>query len=143
MLAQRKVSKNILNTLNKVAMVNPLSNAKFAAAIVKNNKIISIGMNSKKSHPLQAKYAKNPHAVFLHAEIDAIKNALREINVDEFYKTDLYICRIKKEKRLASNYVWGLAKPCCGCERAILSFGIRRVIYTTNSCDHQVIDYNV
>lgn len=138
----KKVSNNVLNTLAKIAAANPTPAEKFAAAIVRNNTIISVGMNSMKSHPLQAKYAKNPHAVFLHAEIDAIKNALREINVDEFYKTDLYICRVKKEKPFTKKYISGLAKPCCGCERAIIAFGIKRVIYTTNCNDYEIVNYD-
>jgi tRNA(Arg) A34 adenosine deaminase TadA len=131
-MRMRKINKDILHTLEKIAAANPNPTEKFAAAVVWNNKIISIGMNSMKSHPLQAKYSKNEHAIFLHSEIDAIKNALREIDVDDFSKCDLYITRVKKEKPFTKKFVWGLAKPCAGCERAIAAFGLKRTIYT---CD--------
>ena len=75
----KPVNKGILDTLAKVAAANPGLREKFAAAVVYRNRIISVGMNSMKSHPLAAKYRKNPHAIFLHAEVAAIKNALREI----------------------------------------------------------------
>ena len=101
----RKVNMEILYTLEKIASANPNSTEKLAAAIVWRNRIISVGMNSMKSHPLQAKYSKNMHSVFLHAEIDSIKNALREIDVDVLSKCDIYICRVKKEKPFAKKFV--------------------------------------
>jgi len=128
----RKVNEGILHTLAKVAEANDDSNIRFAAAIVRGNKIISIGFNHNKSHPFQAKFAKNEMAIFLHAEVHAIKNALREINVDELSKCEIYITRVKKKKAGDKHFVWGLSKPCPGCERAIAEFGFRRTIYTTD-----------
>lgn len=134
-----KINEGILHTLAKVAAANPAQREKLAAAIVCRNKIISIGMNSMKSHPMAAKYGKNEHAVYLHAEVAAIKNALREISVDEFSKCDIYITRVKKEKPFTNKYVWGLAKPCAGCERAIAEFGLKRVVYTCDDGDYEVV----
>ena len=130
-----KINEGILHTLAKVAAANPAQREKLAAAIVCRNKIISVGMNSMKSHPMAAKYGKNEHAVYLHAEVAAIKNALREIAVDDFTKCDIYITRVKKEKPFTNKYVWGLAKPCAGCERAIAEFGFKRVVYTCDDGD--------
>jgi tRNA(Arg) A34 adenosine deaminase TadA len=141
MVIMKKVNTGILHTLRKFAEANDSDQTvRMAAAIVRNNKIISVGLNSKKSHPLQAKYGKNPQAVFLHAEIDAIKNALREIDIDDFAKCDLYICRVKKAKPFAKHYISGLAKPCAGCQRAIAAFGIKRVIYTTDDDDGYTVE---
>jgi deoxycytidylate deaminase len=137
----KKVNEGILHTLAKVAAANPGQREKLAAAVVCRNKIISIGINSMKSHPMAAKYGKNKEAVFLHAEIDSIKNALREIDIDDFTKCDLYVCRVKKPKPFSKHYITGLAKPCCGCERAIIAFGIKRVIYTTDDGDYKVVEY--
>ena len=128
----RKVNQGILHTLAKVAEANDDSNIRFAAAIVRGNKIISVGFNHMKTHPFQAKYAKNSEAIYLHAEIHSIKNALREVDVDELNKCDIYITRVKKKKAGDKHFVWGLSKPCPGCERAIAEFGFRRTIYTTD-----------
>ena len=128
----KKVNEGIIHTLAKIAEANDDSNIRFAAAVVYRNKIISIGYNRKKSHPFQAKYAKNADAIYLHAEIHAIKNALREISVEDLKDTELYITRVKKPKSHSNHFVWGLAKPCCGCERAIAEFGIKRTVYTTD-----------
>ena len=137
----KSVNNGILHTLTKVAAANPHNAEKFAAAIVFRNRIVSVGMNSMKSHPMAAKYGKNKEAIFLHAEIDSIKNALREIDIDDFSKCDLYICRVKKPKPFSKQFVWGLAKPCPGCERAVVAFGIKRVIYTTDEGDYKVEEY--
>lgn len=129
----KKVNTSILHTLAKIAEANDGSNIKFAAAVVYRSKIISIGFNRMKSHPFQAKFAKNEMAIFLHAEVHAIKNALREISVEHLSKCDLYIARIKKPQSYSDNFVWGMARPCCGCQRAIAEFGINRTVYTTDT----------
>ena len=59
----RKVNTEILQTLAKIAEANDESNIRFAAAIVRGNKIVSVGFNHMKSHPFQAKYAKNEMAI--------------------------------------------------------------------------------
>jgi len=135
----KTVNEDILNTLTKVAVANPNLTEKLAAAIVHRNKIISIGMNRMKTHPLAVKYGRNKDAIYLHAEIDSIKNALREIDIDNFEKCDIYVVRVKKEKPFGKKYIWGLAKPCSGCQKAIQDFGIRRVIYTCNDQTYEVM----
>ena len=135
----KKVNEGILHTLAKIAEANDDSNIRFAAAVVYRNKIVSIGYNRNKSHPFQAKYAKNPEAIYLHAEVHAIKNALRELSVEELKNTELYISRVKKPAAGDKHFVWGLSKPCAGCARAIAEFGIKRTIYT---CD-EVGNYEV
>ena len=92
-----------------------------------------------KSHPFQAKYAKNEMAIFLHAEVHAIKNALREVKVDELSKCDIYITRVKRKQAGDSQFIWGLSKPCPGCARAIAEFGIRRTIYTCDDGTYEVM----
>ena len=90
----------------------------------KKGKILSIGRNSYcKTHPLQAKYAKEsgqPDRCFLHGEIDAI---IRLKYNDKPHK--IFVSRVLK------NGKYGLAKPCSICERAIEIAGIKEVEYTT------------
>jgi deoxycytidylate deaminase len=122
----------IFDVLFKLAeTVEPVGNAKLAAAIVIKNEIISFGINKRKSHPFQKRFGKNSDAIFLHAEIDAIKNALRHVSQEELSRASLYVARAKKtEKR---NYIQGMAKPCeKGCQCAIAAFGIKNVYYTTD-----------
>jgi deoxycytidylate deaminase len=116
---------------NLAQTIEPVGNARLAAAIVIKNEIVSFGINKRKTHPFQKKYGKNSDAIFLHAEIDAIKNSLKYIGTDELSRASLYVARAKKTGR---HFMQGLAKPCeYGCCKAITAFNIRSVYYTTNT----------
>lgn len=122
-----------ISILSKMAIaVEPVKQARIAACLVYRNEIVSFGINQMKTHPFQAQFGKNKDSIFLHAETDCIKNALREIEVDELSRCILYICRMKYESQEKKKFIYGLAKPCPGCERAIVTFGIKQVFYSTN-----------
>lgn len=114
--------------LQKVAMtVEPVANARVAAAIVRRGEIISLGTNKPKSHPLQAKFAKHPEATLLHAETMSIVNALSLHKHDDLEKSEIIVVRVKRDGSLA------LAKPCIGCLAAINYYGIKKVLYTNDA----------
>lgn len=107
--------------------------ARLAAAIYHKNRIIGIGLNQKKTSPFQAKFGKNENSIFVHAEIAAIKQALYYYDVEELMrlKTTLYICRVKKPSSMPKGpFIWGISKPCHGCQGAIVEFRINKIIYT-------------
>lgn len=106
---------------------NGAANASIAACMVYRGTIVSFGTNSYKTHPFQKRFSKNDLSIFLHAETLAIYNAIKKLSLDEIKKCTLYVVRVKKDGSL------GLSKPCEGCTRAILTFGIKTVKYTTNS----------
>jgi len=106
------------------------SGARLAAAVVHKNQVITVGINRKKSHPFQARYSKNEDAIYLHAETDTIRAALRYLSEKQLSKSTLYICRIKHEDGPGSPIIWGLSKPCIGCQRAIATFDIKNVVYS-------------
>ena len=131
-----------LNILSKIAadIVRPAkANTRVSAAIVYKNDIVSFGVSARKSHPFQAKYGKNEDAVYLHAETDAIKNALKYISVEELEKSTLYICRIKFTDTHKKNMIFGLSKPCCGCAKCISAFGIKNVVYSLDNTGYAVL----
>lgn len=68
------------------------------------------GFNSKVSHPSALKFSKNPHAIYLHAEVAALI-------ASKWRATQLVVIR------LLADGSWGLAHPCTGCVRAIKSVG--------------------
>ena len=122
-----------INTLAKLAIaVEPVAQARLAAAIVYKNQLISFGINQRKTDPFQAKFSNNSEAIYIHAENSAIKNALRDLSIDKLSKTTLYICRVKKQD---DKFVFGLAKPCLGCMKAIINFDIKKVYYTLDTGD--------
>lgn len=104
--------------------------SKVAAAVVKNNKVIAFGFNQNKTHTLQARFSRRYQAIFIHAEIDAIKNALRKISVEDLSRCDIYIARSRYMPGDNKEMISGLAKPCLGCQRDIITFGFRNVFYT-------------
>lgn len=131
----------MLNVSNKdlrfidAALAHAASSEKVAAArvsavLVIKNRIIAFGTNRRKSHPFQAEYGKNKDSIFLHAETDCIKNALKRVDMEELRHATMYVARVKKRD---NQDVWGMAKSCCGCTRAIVEYGIKRVVYTTDT----------
>lgn len=120
-----------ITVLSKLAMtVEPVANARIAAALVYKNDIVAFGMNRRKTHPFQALYGRNKDSIYLHAETDCIKHALKEISVDILPKCTLYICRVKYSNNTDRKFVMGMAKPCEGCARAIANFNINKVVFS-------------
>lgn len=125
-----------LSRLAKMAEdVSPVGAARLAAGIVLKNKEVSFGICSYKTDPFQSKYSTNEDCIHIHAEIAAIKNALRRISVEDLKRSTLYIARVKREKANDKNFIWGLARPCNGCQKAIAAFEIGKVVYTCDGVD--------
>lgn len=127
-----KVITNIIETLRAVAEDLPgVNNTRIAAAIVYKNRIMSIGYNQWKTHPFQAEYGKNEHAIWFHAETHAINNALKRMTERELKKSTMVVVRVKKDDDLKDTF--GLAKPCRGCQKCIEEHQLKSVIYTVDS----------
>jgi tRNA(Arg) A34 adenosine deaminase TadA len=105
---------------------------RMAALLVLKNEIISTGFNTSKKHPVALKYARSKAAIYPHAEILSIHNASKKLDIEDFRKTVLYVARVKRTEP-RSPFVWGMAMPCEGCRRAIIQFGIKKVVYTTDN----------
>ena len=122
----------VMNFLRRQAIdVKAVKSSRIAAAISIRNDIISLGHCQKRTHPFQDRYSKNTEAIYLHAETNAISNALNHVHKNDLARATLYIRRVKKLDKDAEDYVDGLAKPCPGCMRAILTFGLKKVVYST------------
>jgi cytidine deaminase len=106
------------------------NNFRLAAAIVMRGEILAFGLNSKRTHPFQAKYAKNSFATCWHAETRAIFNATKRGDNVDFSRTTLFVVR-RKRVRPRSAYVFGDAFPCAGCLRCMRDFKISRLVCST------------
>jgi hypothetical protein len=120
-----------------------------ASAVVYRGQAAGFGFNSMKSSPFQARFGKNPHAIFIHSEIAAIRSSLRRLSLRELSRSTLYVARVKQTSSTNKNMIQGLSRPCAGCERAIATFNIKQVIWTLDghglSCDtpqDQCIDHS-
>lgn len=127
-----KRNEKFLDILTKAAVdiPNPVRNYRLTSAVVYKNSIISFGANSYKTDPFQAKWSKNDHAIHLHAEVDAIKNAIKRGGMDILKRSTLYVARVRSLNGF--GYERAMARPCIGCRRCIAEFGIKDVVYTTN-----------
>lgn len=116
-----------LEQLVKVAACVPkVGSGKLAASVWYKNELISIGVNQKKTHPVQKKYMDNPFREFLHAEIDAIVKACRILG--DLDRCTVYVARAKEADRFI---VQGMAKSCSGCYNCARDFGAKGIFYTT------------
>ncbi len=87
----------------------------------KRGRVISWGINSKKTHPYQSEMANatgNIHKIYLHAEIACLVRSRKKIET-------LYICRLSNNGKL------NMAKPCDICMEAIKIAKVSKVIYST------------
>ena len=127
----------IMQFVRRVAIDNPgvHNRLKLAAAVVNKRDIISVGINVMRTHPIQKQFAKNIHAIYLHAEINAIVNSLNHIDKSDLRKSSLYVFRVKKDNDNLKNNHWvdGSSCPCEGCMAAINAFKIKRVIHSTEN----------
>lgn len=105
-----------------------------------NHRIISSGVNSTKTHPIQKKYNAERFDVdictqhSLHAELDALLPLLKE-DID-FSKVELYTYRELADGTMA------MSRPCPSCMKLIKDLGIRNIYYTTqDGYSHEEIDY--
>jgi deoxycytidylate deaminase len=105
---------------------------KLAALLVYKRDVISIGLNTMRTHPMQKKYSRNDESIYLHAEVNCIINALNHLNKNDLHKSTMYIARVKKPKPRSAEWIDGNAHPCEGCCSAIEAFGIHRIVYTTD-----------
>lgn len=133
----------VMDLLRRVAIDNPGVRDKFkiSAAVVYKRDVISFGINQMKTHPMQKQFAKNNLALFLHAEINAISNALNHITKEELKRSTLFIRRVKRRDEISCEWVDGLSKPCIGCQQAIAAFEIPRVCYSSDEDGKFVVDY--
>jgi len=103
---------------------------RMAAGIVYKKHLVATGVNSYKTHPIMNGEGYRNGQVYLHAEMDAIRNALRLITTEQLTKCDLYVVRVKRPHIASKSWIHGLAKPCPGCKKAIANFGLKNVFWT-------------
>lgn len=110
-----------------------------AAGIVYKRHLIATGVNRPKTHPLMMTQGYREDQRHMHAEVDAIRNALRLVNEEQLKQCELYVVRIKRPGIKSKHWVHGLAKPCAGCSNVIKNYGIEKVYYTEN--ESKIIDF--
>ena len=125
MFTQAHKNSRIQNWLVNTAITSEVfSGSRHAAAITHKKRVVSTGINRKKTHPLMLEYGRNDESIYLHAEIDAIVKAINMHGVEFLKDCSLYVLRISRAEEIMPS------KPCKGCQKAIKAFGIKNVYYT-------------
>lgn len=114
----------MLAEATRLAALNPVERPlPKLCAILTDGRALYTGYNSRKTHPLQHRF-NSPYKPHLHAELDAIRRAAR-VHGSNLKRFTLYVARVHR-----STDVSALAKPCVGCQRAIMAFNIQQVEWT-------------
>ena len=107
---------------------------KIGSVLVYKNKVLSVGYNTNKSHPIQKmynKYRSNSNRVFdvdkhnngIHAEMMCLLNT-KDLDI-EWSKVSIYVARRSVDK------LYRLCKPCGACMLALKEKGVKNIYYTT------------
>lgn len=91
--------ESYLRILRKVASLSP-ERFKIAAAVVTHEapgeRMVALGLNHSRQDPFQERLKLHGKSNHLHAEMSAIKNALKFISRDQLARATLYVCRVKR-----------------------------------------------
>lgn len=128
-----KYSKEMIYLMETAKHQNKCANVRVAAGIMLKPTIFVIGKNINRTDPLAAAYGKNPDAIYIHAEINAIKKVISLCKgVKEAKKrlrgATIYIARVKQVDR-DNVFLPAISKPCDGCLRALKEYNIKKMVY--------------
>ena len=94
-------------------------NFNHGAVLIHRGKIVGKGFNKYINSNYDCK-----QKISLHAEVSAINDALKKMNVSELKNCELIIIRVNNSGMCVNS------KPCCNCQKFINQFSIRRVYYS-------------
>lgn len=118
-------------TYDWAKLQTPVFRIRVAAGLLLPGKNFILTSNVEKTHPFAKKYQKNQHAIHLHAETHCIVKFLQSgYNTRQLRKSIMYIARAIFDPE-TNKFRYGLCKPCIGCERALIDFGVKHVYFTT------------
>jgi len=92
------------------------------AFLVKKNKIVKIGWNKNRTHPIIQDHPYHEGRVGIHAELDCILKYDKEDLSDH----EMIVLRLDRKQKLNNS------KPCSGCSSLLKQFNINKV-YFSNS----------
>ncbi len=118
----RKFDEDFFVRVSTLAKKSTMTH-KHGAIIVRNNEIISEGVNH------MAPFLMHKHSV--HAEIDALCK-IRGKNKKFMEECTMLVVRIGPPSK---DFAFKMSKPCKNCSDAILKSGIRRVFYSAENGD--------
>lgn len=116
----------MFNVAKAIAKTSEYPRVKIGCCIVKKNRVLAVGINMVKSHPLQKQYnAYRPlDENHIHNNIHAELDAIRKCQAKDLIGADIYVYREDSSGKLR------MCKPCEACTELIKKCGIKRIYYT-------------
>jgi tRNA(Arg) A34 adenosine deaminase TadA len=118
------ISDSILQLAINTAKSSP-SKKKIGAILLRKNKVIVTATNlEKKTHPIQASFARKvgmKEKIYLHAEINALIKAKEDVDT-------IVVARIGGH----SQNELRMSKPCPVCAAALEMSNVKKIIYSTD-----------
>ena len=109
----------------------PYKNTKTVSFLIYKGKVVSFGINSDKTSPLQNKYRLTTDLKYIenfvdkeHSEVNCLGKVHPKFRFD---KCEIVIISKKKDGNFR------LARPCAVCMAAIKDFGIKKIYYTNRN----------
>lgn len=97
--------------------------------IAKRSKVLGVGWNKGKTHPVAAA----THTQCIHAEMAAIIG----VNKEDLIGADLFVIRVKR----SSGEPLGMSRPCKHCAKLIQAAQIKRVYFSTENGQVEMIKF--
>lgn len=126
-----KLLKSLCRMYDYIYTDKPYKHTKTVSFLIYKGKVVSFGINSDKTSPLQNKYRLCTDLKYIenfvdkeHSEVNCLRKSDESIN---FSKCEIVIISKKKDGEFR------LARPCDVCMTAIKDFGISKIYYTNRN----------
>jgi tRNA(Arg) A34 adenosine deaminase TadA len=137
---KKRLIRSLVRLYDYIYADKPFRNTKTVCFLVYKNKLVSFGVNSDKTSPMQNFYRLKTDLKAIpnfidkeHAEINCLRKSKYEDI--QFDKAELFVC----SKRFDGTF--RLSKPCPVCEAAIKDHGIHSIYYCTR--EQEIIHENI
>lgn len=98
---------------------------KIAAGIYLRSRLLVLGINSYKTHPIMLSSGYRREQIHLHAEADALQKFLRILPEHMLERCHMHVARVGLDGTTR------LAKPCEGCYKLLVQYRIGGLSWTT------------
>lgn len=126
-----KLLKSLCRMYDYIYTDKPYKHTKTVSFLIYKGRVVSFGINSDKTSPLQNKYRLCTDLKYIenfvdkeHSEVNCLRKSDESIN---FSKCEIVIISKKKDGEFR------LARPCDVCMTAIKDFGISKIYYTNRN----------
>lgn len=114
----QRIQKRLFDLSKALSPIHRCHRCSHIAYLLKHNKIVHIGFNKIKTHPLLKYYPK--HSNGIHAELDVIMKS----NMDDLSSYTLVVIRVGRNGKIT------MSKPCKSCQNIISQYNIFECYYS-------------